>query len=73
MTPAATARSCDAAHAGRPVGSAVGDGLAVALGAMVTGAIERVAAGGDAVAVTLAGAAQDASVAARSHLSIGGR
>jgi hypothetical protein len=74
ITPAATACSCDATHVGTPVGSGVGEDLAVAVGAADTIAADRVAVGaGGADAVTVVGAAQDTSIAVRTKRSIAGR
>jgi len=66
MTPAATAWSCDARHLDRPVGSAVGEDLTDALGGAVAIAAERIpVAVGACVAVMVAGAPHDTSIAAR--------
>ncbi|MDP9251391.1 MAG: hypothetical protein M3O80_00165 [Chloroflexota bacterium] len=74
MTPAATAWSCEAAHFGTPVGSAVGEDLTVAVGGAVTITGDRVAVGtGESVAVTLVGPAQDTSTAASTKRSIARR
>jgi len=72
--PAATACSCDAGHAARPVGSRVGDDLALGVGEGVATAADRVVAveGGSDV-VTLVGAPQDTSITAKSQRSIARR
>jgi hypothetical protein len=73
-TPAATARSCDAAHLGMLSGSMIGDDRTVAVGELVTSAAEREGLGpGERVAVTLVGAPHESRVTASSRRSIVGR
>jgi hypothetical protein len=69
IVPAATARSCEPGHFGKPAGSGVGVGAAA--GERVAAAVDGVALiAAVGVATMVAGAAQDTSVIARSKRSI---
>jgi hypothetical protein len=69
--PAATACSCDATHFARPVGSGVGDDLAVGVGERVATASDRVGVvEGGGVEMRLVGVPQDTSITARSQRTI---